>query len=323
MAIEYLMFAILSGALVTVLSLRRRLQVVEIHAPPDFLIVAGIIPRLLGARLILDIRDLSRHLWSARFGARKRSRAVIAILRRVEREACVIADRVVTVHEQYRQELARNAVAPSKIDVVMNTPDERLILGTIRASAGRRRPGFTIAYHGTVTTWYGVELVIEAIADLRKIGLDAHGLVLGEGDQLPAVGRLAQVLKVADAVTFSDGYLPREEVLRQVSVASCGVIPNPPTQLNRFILPNKLFEYVALGVPVVSARLETIAEYFDDEDVTFFEPGDASSLTDALLWVAMHEREASAKAGNAAKRAEKYRWRVNQETYVKVLDGTS
>ena len=81
---------------------------------------------------------------------------------------------------------------------------------------------------------------------------------------------------------LSGGFLSQEEVLSRVRSASVGVIPNLPTPLNRFALSTKLFEYVALGVPVVAADLPTIREHFSDEEVLFFRRRRRRSLASAL-----------------------------------------
>src|SRR5665213_3611240 len=110
MALEYCSFTLLAGLWALALRLRGKLDVVEVHSPPEFLIAAGLLPKLLGARLLLDVRDLSSHLWEARFGASRRDVVVVGVLRRVERVACALADAVVTVHHPYKEQLtARGA----------------------------------------------------------------------------------------------------------------------------------------------------------------------------------------------------------------------
>lgn len=321
MIYEYVGFAILATVAAVSYRRSRRFAVIEVHSPPDFLIVAGLLPRLFGAKLVLDIRDLSPHMWDARFGGRPASRVLVWALRSVERFACWLADEVITVHEPYRHELVRHGVQAKKITVVMNTPDNELVRPIVETLDKHSPKGiFTVAYHGTITKWYGVDLLISAIAQTVVTGITVRGLVLGEGDALSSVRDLAGELGVADRIEFSGCYLPINAALRAVASADCGVISNLPSELNRFILPNKLFEYVALGVPVVAANLETIASHFDDSEVTFFEPGDAESLTEGLWWVATHPEAAAEKAVRAQARAETYSWSISRGRYLDVLE---
>jgi glycosyltransferase involved in cell wall biosynthesis len=322
MALEYCSFTILASLWTLALRARGKIAVVEVHSPPEFLILAGLLPKLLGARLLLDVRDLSSHLWEARFGASQRRNAIaVALLRRLERVACALADAVLTVHDPYKAQLANRGAEERRIAIVMNTPEEALIAGVRRSSARSGEGEFTVAYHGTITRWYGVDLLVRAIGLLRAQERRVRAVILGEGDQLETVRELAAELGVADSVTFSNRYLPIEEALEAVAATDCGVISNRPSEINRFILPNKLFEYVALGIPVVSARLETVAAHFDDEDLTFCRPGDPESLAGAIAWVMDERVAAMQKSVRAQARAELYRWDTSRIRYLDVLQG--
>jgi glycosyltransferase involved in cell wall biosynthesis len=101
------------------------------------------------------------------------------------------------------------------------------------------------------------------------------------------------------------------------------VIPNLPTPLNRFALSSKLFEYVALGVPVISAALPTIQDYFSEDEVQFFELGSVASLADALLEVARDPEGAESRAQQARYRYDSYRWESNAQAYVAILERLS
>src|SRR6266542_5461250 len=119
MAFEYISFTLLATAATIALRRRQPVHVVEVHAPPPFLIITGILPRLLGAKLLLDIRDLSPHLWNARSAGRPAARLAEKILWAMERLACAISDRVITVHGPYRSEIVRHGVSATKVAVVM------------------------------------------------------------------------------------------------------------------------------------------------------------------------------------------------------------
>jgi glycosyltransferase involved in cell wall biosynthesis len=297
---------------------RSPVDVIYVHAPPDFLVVAALIPRLLGSGVVLDIHDLSPHMFEARFGERRFASMGDRALRLLERRACAAADRVVTVHDPYRDELIANGVPSSKIVVVMNGPEEEVVKHA-RAKSANESGGFLVAYHGTITHWYGVDLLIEAIARVEKRVPGLRGLILGEGDALTQVEALAQVRGVQDKVEFSHSYLPHTEALCLVAKASCGVIPNRPSRLNRFALSSKLLDYVALEVPVVVARLETLAAHFSPEEATFFEPDNAESLAEAVAWVAENPTIARAKARRARRRAADYGWSVSRARLLEAL----
>jgi glycosyltransferase involved in cell wall biosynthesis len=319
-AFEYVAFSIMAAAAVLRILRTRNIDVVYVHAPPDFLIVTALIPRLLRKRVVLDIHDLSPHMFDARFGGGGLASLVQRCLRVVEVGASAIADRVVTVHGQYRDELVSDGVPERKISVVMNSPDPA-VLDRARIAPRSSSSAFTLAYHGTVNHWYGVDLIIEAMARLEQRIPDVRALILGEGDALLPVERLAEAYGLAERVEFSRRYLPQSEALRRVAGAGCGVIPNRSSRLNRFALSSKLLEYVSLEIPVVVANLETLAAHFDSDEVTFFEPGDADSLAEAIAWVAEHPAEAREKARRARLRAEAYSWSESRARLLEALSG--
>ena len=295
---------------------RRRYDVVQVHGPPEFLVVAALIPRMLGgAGVVLDVHDLGSDMFKMRFGNRPGAGVSDRLLRLIERWAGRLSDEVLTVHDPYRRELLARGVPGDKITVVLNTLDERMLPPE---SSQTQRDGFVIVYHGSITPHYGVPLVVEAAALVRETIADLRVEIYGEGDTLEDVVQRARTLGLED-VLHTPGFLPHADVLRAAQSASVGVVPNLPTPMNQFALSTKLFDYVALGVPAVSADLPTIREYFSGEEVLFFTPGDASSLAAALLDTFRNPDAAAARAASARRRYESYRWSHNARTYVDVL----
>jgi len=313
---EYIGFSLCACARLARLARTRRYGVVHVHNPPDFLVAAALIPRLFGSRIIFDIHDLSSDMFHMRFGARRGGSAADRIIRALERWATKVSDSVITVHEGYARELVRRGVPPEKLTVVMNSVDEELISGPV-ASGGE---GFRVVYHGTVTPPYGLELLVEAVGRIAERIPSIRLHVYGAGDSVPRARKRALALGLAERMRFTDRYLPHSEALEHVRSASVGVIPNLPTQLYRFALSSKLFEYVALGVPVVSADLPTIREHFSDDEVRFFRAGNADSLAEALLDVATDPAAAQERATRAMTRYQEYSWPRQAAKYAELLD---
>jgi glycosyltransferase involved in cell wall biosynthesis len=318
--VEYLGFTALASFTAAALSARRRYAVVQVNNPPDFLIAVALVPKLLGARVAFDVHDLSPDMFGMRFGSARGARAAAAVLLRLERLATRLADVVVTVHEPYRRELEARGVPSGKITVVMNTLDERLLPAPVQRP---RDAGFRVAYHGTVTPHYGVQILLEAVALIAGDIADLRLQIYGEGDAVPALRRRAAELGIGDRMEITDRYLPQREVLRRIRGASVGVVPNLPNPLNRYALSSKLFEYVALGIPVVSADLPTLRAHFSDDEVRFFTAGDARSLAAALLAVHGDPAAAAARVDAARRRYEAYRWSENERRYLAALEGAA
>ena len=312
---EYLSFTARATIRAAGLARARHYDVVQVHNPPDFLVVAALLPKLGGARLVFDVHDLGPDMFHSRYGSRRGARGVDRALRLVERCAIALADDVITVHEPYRRELVARGAKPDGVTVVMNSLAKELLPPTSAPSGDDR---FRVVYHGTITPHYGVELLVRAVAraSARVPGIELE--VFGSGDAREAAMGLARELGISDRTTFVDT-LSRGDVLAAVNGASVGVVPNLPTRINRFALSTKLFEYVALGIPAVVADLPTLRLHFADSEVLFFRAGDETALSDALVTVARDPGAAGARARAALRRAEAYAWQRSAARYVEVL----
>ena len=313
---EYVGFTALATVKAARLALRRRYDVVQVHNPPDFLVLAAVIPRMLGARIVFDVHDLASDMFHMRFDGRPGSRLAERVLRRLERLAAGASDAVLTVHEPYKRELVARGVDPAKVVVVMNSLDDAAMPAPLDPAV---RNGFIVSYHGTITPHYGVPLIIEAAAEASRAIPSLAVRIYGSGDSISDVLARATELGLDERVYVSPAHLSQREVLRAVQSASVGVIPNLPTKLNRYALSTKLLEYVALGVPVVCSDLPTLREHFSDDEVLFFEAGNAHALARALEATAADPDAAQRRADAALRRYAGYRWEASAERYVAAL----
>ena len=319
LAAEYAKSTLIASVKAARLSLRRRYDIVHVHNPPDFLLLAATGPRLGGAKTIVDFHDLTADMYMMRFGNRRGSLTDKA-LHVVERAAARSADAVITVHEPYREQLARNGVRKDRITVVMNSLDERLLDADHAAPTGRPADDvFRVVHHGTITPHYGVELIVEAVAQARERVPNVRLELYGAGDALPAVIARIDSLGLADVSTVVPRFLRQEEVLARVHGAGAGVAANLPIPLNRFALPTKLLEYVALGIPAIAPDLPTIRSHFGDDEITYFAAGDSSALADAIVAVATNPGEAAERARSAHSRYQAYRWPESEAAYTGLL----
>jgi len=163
--------------------------------------VAGLLPKLLGARLIFDVHDLSDDMFAMRFGDRPGRQLAQRALRSLERLAVRSADAVITVHEPYRRELIARGAPPEKVRVVMNAVHTELVPPTLREPA-RDAEGFRVVYHGTLTPHYGLEAVLEAAALAASEIPDLRLELYGSGDARTTLEQQAAALGIDDRVAL-------------------------------------------------------------------------------------------------------------------------
>jgi glycosyltransferase involved in cell wall biosynthesis len=310
---EYLAFTAAAGALVAARQLSRHYDIVHVHAPPDFLIAAGLAAKLKGAKLVLDIHDLTPELYGSRFKS-KGGLAARSGMRFVERGACELADRVITVTEAFADLLKKRGIAESKIVVVRNSPDPTAF------DPRSRTPGedgeFVIMHHGTLVRRYGIDLLVEAFGEMAHKAPRTRLHVYGEGDWLPYLKARAAELGLADKIVFF-GEVAQEEVARALARADLCVVPNRSDDFTDLLLPTKLLEALHMGCPTISSATRVIAENFADGGVLLVPPGDVAALSSAMLQLATDPEKRSNLAAAGREQILRFAWEQEKQ---KLLD---
>jgi glycosyltransferase involved in cell wall biosynthesis len=290
---SYLHFLMRSSLVCARLMRRPGIDAVHVHNLPDFLVLSGLVPRLFGRKVVLDIHDSVPETFAAKFPERK---FLIRVLHLEERASALLAHRVICVNHPQRDRLVERGLSNGKAFVSMNVPDHRIFAR--RSVAHRPSDGrFRLVYHGTMARRLGVDLIVEAAAMLAgKIpGLEVY--LWGPGDDLGDFRRRADELRMNGVVRFRAGGYPLEELPERLTAMDLGVVGNRRNPATELMLPVKLMEYVSLGIPVVAPRIRTIAHYFSDQMVAFYEPDDPVSMSEAILRLhadtAARERQAA------------------------------
>ncbi len=121
-AYQYFSFILISAWILAWRSLRKRYDLIYVHNMPDVLVASALIPKLLGAKVILDQHDPMPELMMTIFG-REESSFAVRLIRRLEKWSLRRADLVITVNDACRKMYAARSRPDGKIAVVMNSPD--------------------------------------------------------------------------------------------------------------------------------------------------------------------------------------------------------
>jgi glycosyltransferase involved in cell wall biosynthesis len=323
--IEYMVFFILVFFRLSLLYLQRRYDSVQIHNLPDFLVFTALGPKLGGARIILDLHDLMPEFFASSFKTGMENAAVRLLLLQ-EKLSCRFADHVITVTELWRKSLIERGVAAEKVSVVMNVADASIfhrMMVPVTGNEGKQTGTFNLIYHGTLAHRYGIDLLIEALVKIRPQIPEIHLVIHGRGEFLEELRRRAKVLEVEPLITFSTRYLPISDVPRLIQQADLGIVPYRRDIFTDGILPTKLMEYVALGVPVLAADTPIIRQYFSETMVQFFHPGDVNDLARNILWLYEHRDRLAALAQNADQFNQQFSWNRIADSYAETLHRSS
>jgi glycosyltransferase involved in cell wall biosynthesis len=277
---SYMWFLAAASAACLGLLVRRELDVVHAHNLPDFLTFAGLVPRLAGRKVVLDVHDSVPETFATKFESHGVVRRALCL---EESLSARVAHRVICVNDPQRATLVRRGIPSSKTFVSMNVPDPAIFsLKESGPPKANRGTDFNLIYHGTMAHRLGVDLLIRAVAQLRERTPDIHLHLWGRGDDLPIFVRLAAELGIGDRVHFNSKGFDLRELPEHLRPMDLGVLGNRRNQATDLMLPVKLMEYVSLGIPAIAPKLPTIAHYFSDDMITFYEPENVASLADAI-----------------------------------------
>jgi glycosyltransferase involved in cell wall biosynthesis len=279
---EYAAFLVRAGWALARSHRRRHYGLVQVHTPPDFLVAAALPLRLAGVPILLDLHEAMPEFFRSRFPGASNP-FVHAVLRAQERISIALATAAVTVNEAMRERLIGLGVAPAKVSVVPNSPsldrfdparyDERPFAtdGTVR-----------LVYTGALTPVYELDIALDALARLHAGGdVPVRLDVYGRGDAAEGLVEQAARLHLGDLVAFH-GRIPIDEVPAAVARADIGLAPTRRDRFTDVSLSTKVFEYAAMGKPVVASRLPMVERTFPAGSVATYEPGDADSLAAAV-----------------------------------------
>jgi glycosyltransferase involved in cell wall biosynthesis len=113
---------------------------------------------------------------------------------------------------------------------------------------------------GGINIERGGEELIDAVSRIEKVFL----IIAGSGDMIDILKEMTITLNSFDRIRFIRK-LPWEEMMRYTKSADAGLSLDKDTNLNyHFSLPNKLFDYISAGIPVIAGNLPEVKKIVDD-----------------------------------------------------------
>jgi glycosyltransferase involved in cell wall biosynthesis len=262
-----------------------RPDIVVATSPQFFTAVAGyMVSRTLRVPFVFELRDL----WpeSIRAVGAMRSASLLAALEWLERFLYRKADAIVSVTHSFRQNLVGRQIDGARIHVVTNGADLSRFRPRPRDCALARSLGidgcFTAGYVGTHGMAHALDTVLAAAGMLTADGVDDIRIILlGAGAEKARLVDLAHRLQLAN-VLFLDS-VSREQVARYWSLLDASIIHLRDTELFSTVIPSKLFESMAMGVPVLHGVRGESARIVEESDAGLvFEPENAGALAARL-----------------------------------------
>lgn len=296
---------------------RNRYHIIHTHNMPEFLVFAQIIPRLRGAKLVVDLHDPMPEVFMSKF-QKPASHWLIRFLRILERWSLGFVDAIITTNISFLELFVSRSCPRDKIRLVMNSPQES-VFGAVE-HRGRREPDnkFIIMYHGTITERYGLDTAVEALVLVRKAIPTAELHVYNDGEFLETVKKQVEDLKLQNCVSFH-GRVTLEQIAEIIPSIDVGVVPNHRDAFTEINLPTRILEYICMNRSAVAPRTTGVLDYFNDETVHLFEPDDAADLARVLIDIYKDKEKRDKILQGGIEVYQKYTWAKQKENLLELV----
>jgi glycosyltransferase involved in cell wall biosynthesis len=293
-------------------------DVIQACNPPDLLFLAALPWKLWGKKFVFDHHDVCPELIAAKFGENVLLRVATTL---AEKLTFRVADLVISANETFRDlAINRGGQNPEDVVAVHSIPDKRRFLRTKQSAFLEPEDEVVVGYVGVIGTQDGVEnMVLMANHLVQSYNIENfHCVIIGDGPALSDVKMLAEQLKIAEYFTFT-GYLTGIAFLDKLSEFHIGLIPDPVNNYNDKISMNKVFEYSAMGLPIVAFNLGETRRLLGDAAM-FAATDDAAGLASEVARLIQQPELRNELGLRALALAdEKFDWSLEAQKYVAAL----
>lgn len=238
---------------------KERYQAIHISNPPDFFFPIGAFMKLFGVKYIFDQHDLMPEMSEAKFnsGAKSLMRRILLLS---EKLALRFSDVHITTCESGKCLVQKRNEFSAKTFIVRNAVDLSKVYGnTTPKDELKEISGFkhVCAYLGVMGFQDGLDKLLESISYIvnDKGRTDIGFVLMGDGDALSEIKKTSLEFGIADQVFFA-GWADSETISKYLNASDLGLMPEPKNSYTNNSLHNKVMEYMAHGLPIVSYDLK-------------------------------------------------------------------
>ena len=291
-------------------------DVIHIHSVPDFEVYAALFPKLMGAKVILDIHDLVPEFYLSKFGNSKWNAILYKALVFTEKLSIGFSHHMIISNHLWADKITRSVVS-EKCTPIINYPDPSMFFPR---NKGRSGGNLIIMYPGTISWHQGLDIAIKgfSLALAEDPGMEFH--IYGEG---PAREQLEEFVRKDPALkekVFFHGLVPSDIVAEKMAGADVGIIPKRNDPFGGEAFSTKTLEFMSLGVPIIVSRTKIDQYYFNSSLVEFFEPENEKDLAAAILRLASDKGLRQRLSESGLKYAQENSWDVKKQIYLNLVD---
>jgi glycosyltransferase involved in cell wall biosynthesis len=176
-----------------------------------------------------------------------------------------------------------------------------------------------LIHHSNLQRLYGLDVAIEALAQLDPVALPHRLDVYGDGPFRPAIEAAIARTGTADRVHLH-GRVLLDELPGLLAGADIGLVPSRPEPYLRYSLSAKLLEYAAMGVPIIATDLATFRTHFSDAAIRYVPGDDPPALAAAIRELAADPPRTALMAAAARQQLAAYSWELQAARYLEIVE---
>jgi glycosyltransferase involved in cell wall biosynthesis len=313
---KLLLFVFRSAWVLTFEHLRESYDIIHVHSVPDFEVFATLIPRLMGARVILDIHDIVPEFYASKFKVDQRS-VVFRLLVLMEKLSIAYSSHAILANDLWFEKVVRRSAHSEKCTAITNYPDLSIFWRRPRKTAFSG--DFVMCYPGSLNSHQGLDLAIEAVSLLRDKAPNLKLLIVGSGQDRDKLERMVDELNLRDRVSLREP-VPLEQIAEIMSIVDLGVVPKLNDSFGGEAFSTKIMEFMAMNVPVIASRTRIDEHYFSAKTVQFFEPGNVEDLANKILYLMQNPDRRVALCECSTNFIAQNSWQVKKHIYLDLVD---
>jgi glycosyltransferase involved in cell wall biosynthesis len=316
--LEYTIIFVLTTVIAAALHVRRRFDVIQVNTPPDSIVFAAIVPRLFGARVLLQLQEPMPEFFSTKFGVPATDLRV-RLVAWIEQASIRFADFAITCTDHMRQAFVARGAEASKVGVVVPASNEDEFNPDRTRAIDHQEGQFVLLSHGSIEERYGLDTAIRAIRLVRD---DIPGIrleIYGEGFYTERLKEIAREESVTDLVAFH-GWVPIEELVQAIADADAGVVAMKRDAFRDLTHCLKMYDFVSMRRPAIVSRTLSVDDYFGDAVFEKFRADDPADLARAIRALRSDDARATALVARATEAIEPYRWVHQRRFYLDTID---
>jgi len=309
-----LKFCVKSSWVLSRLHWRRKYNLIHVHNVPDFLVFSAWLPKVTGAKIILDIHDILPEFFANKF--RKPEHSVyVRLLKLIEKVSARFANHVIVSNHLWSEKAIARSIAKEKCTVFINYVD----LSLFRSRRTRNDGRFIMLYHGGLQRHQGLDLAIRAFDKVCRPNPGVEFHIYGGGSMKPELEALVRDLGLNDRVFLQES-VPTRKIADIVANADLGIVAKRADSFGNEAYSTKIMEFMAEGVPVIVSKTKIDSFYFDDSVVRFFESGNVEDLASAMLDLMKNQDRRESLVRHANEYVARNNWDTRKQKYWHLVD---